>query len=467
MSRALRKQLFETIDTLKKATYSIRELMEQRQIDSLFDMLTDCQDCAIAIGTQIDSIYGEGLKCVHSLEGYCELLFKLSENVENKQEAKEVLNQLTVKLIEAETNMHEELPDKLEVVFFPYKASMWDSLESLYFRAREDETCEVYVVPIPYFDRKPDRSLGKMHYEGGEYPKGIEITHWEQYHFEERKPDVVFIHNPYDNSNSVTCVHPRFFCKNLKQYTEKLVYVPYFVLPEVEPDNRGAVECMKHFCFLPGTIYADRVILQSEKMSRIYVEEYVKAAQNAGLGGSHIDKEKQKEKFLGLGSPKIDKVKNASKEKVAIPEEWLKIIKKQDGSRKKIIFYNTTVAALLCHNERLLEKIEYVLKEFKKKQDDVALLWRPHPLLWQTVAAMRPEFLEVYEKIVETYLADGWGIYDDTVDLNRAIALCDIYYGDPSSIVELVKVCDKKIVIQNVFGHEDLQMVEMQIGNGR
>ena len=40
-------------------------------------------------------------------------------------------------------------------------------------------------------------------------------------------------------------------------YTEKLVYIPYFV-----HQNDIVAE---HYCVLPGTIYADVVILQSEK----------------------------------------------------------------------------------------------------------------------------------------------------------------------------------------------------------
>ena len=467
MSRAVRRQLFETIDILKEATGTIAELIEAARADDLIQMLTDCQDAAIAIGTQIDNIYEENLDCVHSLEKYCELLFALSEGIDNQENCKKIHSQLMKCVLEAKEKMQKELPDKLEVVFFPYKASMWDSLESLYLRAREDENCEAYVVPIPYFNRKPDRSLGNMYYEGDMYPQEIEITDWEQYNFEERKPDVVFVHNPYDNSNSATCVHPRFFCKNLKQYTDKLVYVPYFVLAETDPDNQEQVDWMKHFCFLPGTIYAHKVILQSEKMSQIYVNEYAKAAESAGLKGEHTDKEKLRQKFLGLGSPKFDKVLNTKQEDLDIPKEWLKIITKPDGSRKKVIFYNTTVAALLYRNEKLLEKMKYVLEEFKGKQDEIALLWRPHPLFKQTIEAMRPQLLAEYEELVETYLSEGWGIFDDTVDLNRAIVLCDMYYGDPSSIVELVKVCNKKVVMQNVFSHDDLRLVEAQIDNSR
>lgn len=64
--------------------------------------------------------------------------------------------------------------------------------------------------------------------------------------------------------------------------------------------------------------------------------------------------------------------------------------------------------------------------------------------------AMRPELLEQYQEIVREYKAGDWGIYDDTPDLHRAIALSDAYYGDQSSLVELYQVTGKPIMLQDV-----------------
>ena len=48
------------------------------------------------------------------------------------------------------------------------------------------------------------------------------------------------------------------------------------------------------------------------------------------------------------------------------------------------------------------------------------------------------------------YKRENFGIYDDTPDLDRAIAVSDAYYGDPSSVVQLYKETGKPIMIQNV-----------------
>ncbi len=50
---------------------------------------------------------------------------------------------------------------------------MWDSMASVWEAARNDPSCSAYVVPIPYFDRLPDRSLGAMRYDGALYPENV------------------------------------------------------------------------------------------------------------------------------------------------------------------------------------------------------------------------------------------------------------------------------------------------------
>ena len=53
-----------------------------------------------------------------------------------------------------------------------------------------------------------------------------------------------------------------------------------------------------------------------------------------------------------------------------------------------------------------------------------------------------------FNRVVEKYRHEGWGIYDDTADLERAIALSDAYYGDWSSVVTLYQAAGKPIMIQ-------------------
>ena len=452
MRKAQKQEVLEMIQTLHQAHDEIKNFIDRKNYPLAQDMHRQCQECAISIGTAIEKLEGEGFVTISYVEVYCDIVFSVYEELNGAEvNANKVYKNLKKQLLRIENSVKNDVPVRKEIAFFPYKASMWDSLESVYLKAKEDPNCDVYCVPIPYYDRNPDRSLGQMHYEGREYPKNIEVIDWQTYNFEERKPDVIYIHNPYDDWNLVTCVHPRYFTTNLKKYTEELVYIPYFVLDEIEPYDQLRIDAMKHFIWTPGVVNADKVIVQSEKMKQIYVNEYLKAAQANGLHGQHVDRKKLEEKILGLGSPKFDKVKNTKKEDLDIPEEWLKIIKKTDGSWKKIIFYNTSVGTLLERNEKMLEKMEWVFKVFKENKEEVALLWRPHPLIQTTIESMRPQLWAGYAKLVQQYKSEGWGIYDDTPDVNRAIALSDAYYGDQSSVVQICRQVGMPVMIQHPY----------------
>ena len=65
-----------------------------------------------------------------------------------------------------------------------------------------------------------------------------------------------------------------------------------------------------------------------------------------------------------------------------------------------------------------------------------------------TIRSMRPRLLERYRKIERTYQEEAWGIYDNTTDLDRAIALSDAYYGDASSVAQLFEAAGKPVMIQ-------------------
>ena len=188
-------------------------------------------------------------------------------------------------------------------------------------------------------------------------------------------------------------------------------------------------------------VNADHVVVQSEAMRQVYVDVLTKYT------GEYLRSYWQK-KILGLGSPKIDRVRGLRREDFALPDHWETLIRREDGDRKKVIFYNTTVSAILHSSEAMLDKIERVLRMFREKSGEVILLWRPHPLMEAAFASMRPHLLERYRRIVEEYKAAGWGIYDDSANLERAIAVSDGYYGDMSSVVWLYRETGKPIMIQ-------------------
>ena len=425
VKRYKKKDLLQIVSALVQVNDSITRAAETTVLFEMEEEFAKCQETAINLGSYLETRDDmDYTPMIRILEDYCENIYQMGVNIQDENQCRKLAKKIRKQLIQLQNAITYDMPpDKKEVVFLPYKAAMWDSLESVWRAAQEDRQCEAYVIPIPYFDKNPDGSFREEHYEGDLYPEDVPITRYDEYDFEEHRPDIIYIHNAYDNWNLVTCVHPKFFSNNLKKWTGQLVYIPYFVLDEVDPDNEQAVEGIKHFCFMPGIINADKVVVQSEDMKRIYINEFLKAAKEHGLQGNHLDRAYLEQKFLGLGSPKYDKVAATKKEDLDVPTEWLKVIEKADGSWKKIILYNTGIAALLVHDEKWVDKIESALKIFRENQDEIALLWRPHPLIESTMKSMRPEVMQKYMLLKEHYLAEGWGIYDETADVDRAVAM--------------------------------------------
>ena len=445
MRKAQKKQMEDFIKLLDQAHDEIKKAIEINKIDLALDLLEQCQEGAIKLGELIESIEGQNVETIPILENYCELTYQIHEEVKLSQltVAKKAYKNLRKLLIKIEASIKNDITVHKEVVFLPYKASMWDSFESVWKAAVEDSSCDVYVIPIPYYDKNPNGSFRELHYEGEQFPSYVPITHYNSYEFEERHPDIIFIHNPYDEYNFVTSVHPFFFSRNLKRYTDQLIYIPYFVLEEIDPNDVEKVKSMKHFCTVPGVLNSDKTVVQSEDMRQIYINVLT---EYTGENTSKV----WEEKIVGLGSPKIDKVLSTRREDIKIPEDWRKILQKPDGSFKKTILYNISVGALLQHDEKMLEKIQNVFQLFKENQSDVALLWRAHPLIKATIESMKPQLWKGYEKLVQEYRSDGWGIYDDSPDLDRAIIISDGYYGDRSSLVHLYKQINKPILIQEI-----------------
>lgn len=426
-----KKDVLSVIDSLEKINSVIaRKLDSNVPVET--EVLADCQDAAIAVGNEIEKTGEVGEETVRLLEAYCENIYQISSNRTDINQCRKLTKKIQKQLVQIRNQVKFNLPEeKKRVVFLPYKASMWDSLESVWRAAAADEEWESIVMPIPYFTKKKDGTLEEMHYEGGDFPDDVPITDWQQYSLEEEHPNVIFIHNPYDQYNFVTTVHPQFYSSKIRNYTDQLVYIPYFV------HRNDTVK--EDYCVLPGTLYANVVVLQSEKVRRQYIRYYTAALPELA---ERVGRKAIEEKFRALGSPKFD-VKETGSD--AVPEEWKEFL---DGN-KKVLFFNTHLSGLMIgKSELFLKKLEWVFNFFKEKKD-VVLLWRPHPLMVDTARSMNPVAVEPYLRLVEKYREEKIGIYDDSKDLHRAINLSDAYYGDMSSVVELFRNQGKPIMIMD------------------
>lgn len=302
----------------------------------------------------------------------------------------------------------------IEIAFFPYKASMWDSLESIWAAVKDDPSCFVSVVPIPYYELNNGKKI--FRYDGSFFPDYVPIVDWQDYDLENVCPDIAYTHNVYDSNNYVTQVHPMFFTQALKKYVDLLIYVPYFVNSSSIGGNMARIVAMSK---------ADIVIIPSQSHATVYKNE----------GAKQI--------LLPLGSPKIDRTIAMEQYNPHLPEQW----KNLEG--KKIFFLNSSIGSLLRYTENYFDKLNSLFSIFEKRSD-IALLWRPHPLTDATINSMRPHVRGKYLDLQKNIKAGDWGILDDTSDMYLGMAVSDAYLGDgSSSLLYLYALSGKPMFIVN------------------
>ena len=364
-------------------------------------------------------------ECADGVENkeYLELLDKFKESVSkiNLEDAAEISKKMKELISESVV---------YKVVFMPYEASMWDSLESIWMAADKDERCEALVVPITYYELDNNQNPIKKVNERNLFPKYVNAVNDEEYDLENDLPDIIYIHNPNDDRNLITRVDSRYYSWNLKKFCEKLVYVPYYKW----------VDGVSSTSFKSAMYYADYTVQSSDDAVKRYVDASPEYANILGMDAASVRKSMEK-KLINLGSPEVDKVLSLSKDNVPMPDDWKgKVIK----SRVNVV-YNTTLDEIF--KSKTFDKVKETLGFFKNNRDKSFVIWRPHPLMRQSLVSMLLYLVDEYDEIMSEFINSGYGVLDTNPSMHYAMFWSDMYYGyKTSSMTELYKYTEKIVL---------------------
>ena len=397
------------------AESSVSQLAEVEGGEDALVLLQMIQETVIEIGEMIERRVSDSDAVILVLENLAEEIYETSRLERYKDERSR--QKLVSQLKKARDMVVSALEGVYEILFLPYKASMWDALESVYLEAADCTDCNVRVMPVPYYHVTEDRTALEKEYEGTMFPDNIPITDYREYHLATELPDVIFIHNPYDDKNSVTSLPEQYFSSELKKYTDHLVYVPYKVCS-------GKVK--EFYCVMPGVKNAWRVFVQSEQVREVYLKYY------------------QPEKIVATGAPKIDKVVRNAVHKPQMPDTWSDAV-----WGRKVFLLNTHLNQIINQAENMLLALEEIISIFEKRKAG-AVIWRPHPLSIETAKAKNPAILQYYQEIIKRFQMLNNAVYDETPDPQLAIALADAYIGDKSSLVTMFGVTGKPVFIREI-----------------
>ena len=421
MLKYIKKQIKELLDTMEEAKQTVKAAVLQGEEGELLNILADAQEAAVVIGTKIEASEeaakdecGYEITLTQKLESYCELLWQLTQE-ETTEKRLDRLEEAWALLGGVRQGV-QVVPDQFAIVFMPYKASMWDCMESVWRAACEDPDWVPFVVPIPYVDLK-DGEIIASHYEGGGLPPDVPVEAYSDFPFAQMHPDAIYIHNPFDDYNIVTTVLPQFYSAELKKITDRLIYCPYYVTGE------GVYVTHRE---LPSYGNMDFIVTQCEKMIESYSAQI------------------PREKFLPFGSPIGDRILRMEKEKPPIPDAWKAQLENgEDFGQNRVVMLNTSISLLMKQRERFLDKIEYLIK-LAKETKGITLVWRPHPLLHATARTMGESYEARLASLENMFLEEKIGVLDQTQDVGVTVALCDAYLGETaSSMIHMFGIAGK------------------------
>ncbi|MBQ7973023.1 MAG: CDP-glycerol glycerophosphotransferase family protein [Lachnospiraceae bacterium] len=440
MRKAVKKQLIQLIDTILEAHIEVKKNLDVNKYGNARAILADCQDCAVMVGNTIEQFDEEQSEIITKLEKYCEQLFLIHGALETAEEptGETIKKLLDAQIKEIRENVITHIHTELKVVFMPYKASMWTSLESIWKAAEADPDCEAKVVVIPYHTLNGKGQADAFVYEADQFPEEVPVTHYDDYDVAREQPDMIFIHNPYDGGNNLTRVPEKYYSYNLKPYTETLVYSPYGLMGYYNPDKGSFM------CDTSAVFFADKILVQSEKVKEIYM--------NQGVG---------REKILAIGSPKVDAIVESRKKPVACPKEWESKLK-----GRTVFLMNTHLSYFI--NGYLYQQNHPGTRDFAKlyheriinfilEREDCALIWRPHPLLKDMLKSRNyAESLAFVEQLEKKIEESPNGVMDRNGDYNISFGLSHALFTTYSSIIPEYMISGKPVYIYQNRYREDM-----------
>lgn len=408
------------------------------------------ENTTIPVPYAYDSIlkkkYGDYMKLVHTWDSHDYPFFesqkKIIENagvdINKYTDDYRNYNQFKNKIEEIRIDKEKkDYKDKKMVVFMPFKAKYWNMMAGLWKEYERSGEYTLIAIPAPYYYKNIDGTVEKFN-DDKQYPEYVKIVSPENFDFDNEYVEKIIIQNPYDSYNATTTVHPQFYAKKLAMCTKELIYIPYFETEEINPSDMRAYVSMDSYVTMPGVVYSDKVIVQSEGIKELYVK---KLSEYFGEETRDI----WNTKIIGNGKHYIE-MENSDSKYDDIPEKWKGYIKKSDGSYKKVILYFICTNDVLENGHRVFDKIKRSMDTFLEYEDSVVPLIMFESNIDEILQMENPELLEDYNEIKMNFTQY---IVNEN-ELDKAMNLCDAFYGDAGSEAQLCRNSGKPVMIQNV-----------------
>lgn len=298
-----------------------------------------------------------------------------------------------------------------EVLFVATGPERWrGQFSKLYDEIRDSEDTLVYVVALPILFKDPLGRIKATDEElilasrDEEYPENVVITPWYEYDVREHLPEIIYIQDVYDEENPCLTIPAGYYAGNLRNYTDRLIYIPPFDTDEFTAEDYNDIYNLKHYVLKPAFVYADTIYVQSAHLRDIYMDCLCEWAGE--------DTREYWDNKLKVRTDSIDGSAQQDAEEIKI-------------SKKKLL-YLIGLNELAEHKDVVSEAIEQRLKLLEDNSDSLDVRVMYYPIDKSEWLGYNYELSERIFSIVDRCLSNEWcSLAEDPME-------CDAYYGSAS-----------------------------------
>ena len=412
------------------------------------------QQLAIDFGTMLEQVGYEKSEIVKCLEQYCEKLYQLYRihvTAESEIQDKVVtgqcsdtdsmytkLNKLSDIMQMIEKEWSQNARSKKTILFLISHSVEWDNIQLLWKEKLEGTDSVPYLVILPYYDKDYDGSPMKWHMEEirlteltGVNPNQIlDLKQFTVEHLELLHPEQIYIQNPYDEWNPNISIPPLFYAANIRKYTDELIYISPYGKGELYGKDSREYRNMQYYVTMPGVMYADRILLNSENKKKWYVEKLTEFAGE--------ETKEAWEKKIQVWNTQVNFRTQCEHET-------------NGAADKKRLLYGISLGTYVENPEAARRKIKDNLQIFEEHKNNIEVTVYLFPeKVSDTWKGIKEKIEDLFRNLQykSCRMSTDWLLVkEQQVKYNEY----DAYYGDPMPAV--MKFCEQKkpVMIQNML----------------
>ena len=288
-----------------------------------------------------------------------------------------------------------ETINKVKIVFLTQETMCWPSFESLYRACSEDDRYIAQIVYIPFNHPNVSKHIDYFSI----YKKmGLPVQRHDEYALAQESPDIAVFMKAYD------LIPMQYYIDDIEKAVPRHLYIQYGM--EV-----GAQYIDYHF----------RLSLQSKVWRHIAYGSLLKetAAKYGTRNGENV---------VVWGNPRADYYRNLKVDRKTIPAAW----KKKINGRFCFLWtphhsLDTTCGSFLDYHVPIMKYFE--------KHPDIFLLWRPHPLLLDSLVVNGVMTKVERDAFLNKVVGMDNAILDTTPDYRQSFFASDAIITDASTFI--------------------------------